>query len=108
MAMQVIRENSNGRELALARGLTFQIRLEENPTAGYRWQVVADAAPTCTLVGDSYEAPAGRAPGRPGLHSWTFRVQQAGKASIELIMRRSWESGAPPAKAFRVTIKAND
>jgi predicted secreted protein len=108
MAMQVFDESSNGREFKLAQGQTFQIRLEENPTSGHRWELVAGAAPTCTLISDSYDAPAGHVPGRPGLHSWTFRTHQAGKATIQLVMRRSWESGAAPAKAYRITLTAED
>lgn len=108
MVMQVFDESSNGREFTLAQGQTFQIRLEENPTAGYLWELAADAAPTCTLISDSYEAPAGHVPGRPGLHSWTFRTHQAGKATIQLVMRRSWESRAAPAKTYRITVTAAD
>jgi predicted secreted protein len=104
--MQVLTETANGREVSLARGETFELRLAERPTTGFRWRLVTDGAPTCSLVSDSYNAPKSVVPGRAGHHSWIFRIDHPGRATVELAACRSWEAGAPPAKVFRITVRS--
>jgi predicted secreted protein len=108
MRMEVLNESANGRDLILRRGETFEITLAERPTTGFRWKMVSDGAPTCVLVGDSFEAPTDRTPGRTGQHSWTFRVERSGRATIELAAVRSWDAQAPAARVFRLTVTASD
>jgi inhibitor of cysteine peptidase len=104
MPMKRFDEHANGQAIRLSRGETFAVRLEENPSTGFRWQIVTDGAPTCVLAGDAYRAAGKAMPGRPGRHTWTFRAERAGQATIELVSRRTWESHAPPAKVFRLTV----
>ncbi len=104
--LKVFNERAHGSEILLERGRTFRIRLEENRTAGFRWQIAAGAAPVCTLVDDTYEPPSASVLGRAGVHTWTYRVEQAGRAIVELDLRRPWDSDAPPAKSFRITVQA--
>ena len=54
--MLQIDESQNGREIELVTGETIEIRLSENPTTGYRWELKFSGAPTCTLVADHYES----------------------------------------------------
>ena len=103
---QAFDESANGRTIALRPGQTFTIRLTENPTTGFRWQVVSAGAPSCTLVADRVEPPDPQIPGRPGHRTWTFRVEHAGAAVIELAARRPWDPGAPAASSFRLDVSA--
>ena len=104
--LKVFNERAHGSEILLERGRTFQIRLEENRTAGFKWQIAAGAAPVCALVDDAYEPPRASVLGRAGVHTWTYRVEQAGRATVELALRRPWDSDAPPAKSFCITVQA--
>jgi predicted secreted protein len=106
--MEPLNESANGREIHLTRGATFEVRLQERPTTGFRWRLMSDGTPTCVLVGDAFEAPASRTPGSPGQHSWRFRAEHAGPAIIELASLRPWDQDAPPARVFRLTVTVAD
>src|SRR5574337_665542 len=69
-----------GRHIDLRLGQEIEVRLEANPTTGFRWQMV-HAAPAVldSLSGETY-APAPTAPGvvgGGGTVAWRFRVARA-------------------------------
>ena len=97
-------ESANGRTVDASPGDTVTIGLAETPTTGFRWHLVSDGAPTCELVSDVFETPRDGAPGRPGRHSWMFRVARRGEAAIELAARRPWEQAADAGTRFRVVV----
>ncbi len=104
--MRVFREDANGREITLSRGETFELYLEERPTTAFRWRLVNDGTPTCLLVRQSFQASQPAVPGRAGHHSWIFRIERPGRATIELIHCRSWETAASPTRSFRINVLA--
>ncbi len=106
--MPVLTELANGRHLELAVGDTFEIRLQERPTTGFRWQIVADGSPICTVMTDSFTPPRKNVPGQAGQHAWKLRVEGSGRATIELALRRQWEPDAAPAQVFRITVVGVD
>ena len=98
-------ESSNERDIELGVGEAFELRLPENPTTGFRWELVSNGGPACLLQGDHFE-PGDRTPGRGGMHVWQFRVAQAGLAiltlctSDHLSMRVSMPEGSGCAFTF--------
>jgi inhibitor of cysteine peptidase len=109
-------ERADRSEVDLRVGQVLEIRLPENPTTGYRWQVVRLGEPACTLRDDSFELPGGGAspeeparpgrPGRPGTHHWRIEAVQPGTGEIELASRRAW-GDQPAAKEFRLTARVS-
>lgn len=91
---QILRfdEQNSGATAKAALGQSLEIRLQENPTSGYRWHVVQAGEPVCKLLSDSFTAGL-EAPGQSGVHRWTFQTVAAGTASIRMIYRRAWETG---------------
>lgn len=92
-----------GRHIDLQLGQEIEVRLEANPTTGFRWQMVR-AAPAVldSLARDSY-APAPAAPGvlgGGGTVRWRFRAARAGQDSLRLVYRRPWEQDNAPAQTF--------
>ena len=96
-------EDANGKEVDLKAGQSFLLRLSENPTTGYVWRFVKigeveeNGAPICSILGDAFiPAREGSNPrvGAPGVHQWRFRADTAGKARVELQLRRGWEPGS--------------
>jgi inhibitor of cysteine peptidase len=70
-----------------------EVRLPENPTTGYRWQIASDDS-RLRLVDDRFEGA--QAPrGAGGVRVLVFEAVQAGSASLRLTKSRSWESGKP-------------
>jgi inhibitor of cysteine peptidase len=98
-----IGENSNGQTLEAAPGQTVEIRLEENPTTGFRWRMAQAGGPVATLSGDVFE-PGRQAPGQPGTHRWQFRVAAAGSGPVRFVYRRAWEEDSAAARVFTVTL----
>jgi inhibitor of cysteine peptidase len=98
-------ENANGSERILAVGDELALVLPENPTTGFRWELVSDGVPACRLEGDEYRSPSGL-PGAGGTHQWRFRATQAGIGTIELRYRRPWLKDA--AKTFRLAVRVRD
>ncbi len=102
--MLSIDEGFLGRTVDLAMGQVMELRLEENPTTGFRWSVVSDGAPACEVVASRFQAK-GTAPGRGGEHAWQFRAVRAGECDIELLYRRAWDQSAEPARVFKVRVR---
>lgn len=98
--------------IRVAAGAEFVIVLEANGTTGYQW-ALAGALPdgVVTHLSKDYEtdeAPRGNEPvaGAGGRERWRFRAVGAGQATIPLVLRRSWESGAPVDSArFQVVVE---
>jgi inhibitor of cysteine peptidase len=99
--MMVIDERANGRRVALGRGATMALRLDENPTTGYRWQVDSAGAPALAPAGDQYEPPPRPRPGAVGHHVWTFRAARAGSGVLQLSYRRRFGG---VGRTFTVTV----
>ena len=57
-------------------GERFTVSLQENPTTGYEWDMIA--GPGLALVGDEFVAPSpspSPLEGAGGTHSWVFRAE---------------------------------
>ena len=96
-------EQNHGQTVEADSGQEVEIYLQENPTAGFRWQVVQTGEPICTLVSETFD-PGRKAPGQAGVHSWKFKVVAEGTASIELVYRRSWDITAAAGHTFTLCL----
>lgn len=105
--MLQIDEQSDGQTVELRVGQQLEVRLAENRTTGFRWQLLNDGKPVCALVSSSFESPAG-VPGAGGTAHWLFQAAEAGAGTIELAYRRPWEAQATPAQTFRVRISVSN
>jgi predicted secreted protein len=104
--MQTVDERADGRRIDLPLGEVLEIRLEENPTTGFRWHLAAGGGPACVASGDSFEA-AGRRPGQGGQHVWRFRAAKPGEAAIELHYARAWQPGEPAGRRFGLRLRVS-
>ncbi len=105
--MQAITETDNGKMVDLTVGHMIELRLKENPTTGFRWQVGRDGAPACRIVADFIEPPTGvnpPMPGQGGTHVWRIEGVQAGTCEMTLAYARGWETDRPPAMTFHMNI----
>jgi inhibitor of cysteine peptidase len=94
----------NGREVVLAVGDAVVISLAENPTTGFRWDLVAKPEPACQLVKSTFE-PAMGPLGKGGTHRWQYQAVRSGTAEIALEYRRPWERNTPPAQTFKLSLR---
>jgi inhibitor of cysteine peptidase len=102
--MIVLRREDDTSQVALDDGATFAVRLPENATTGYQWQVTARPAGVELLADDLIPA-ADLRPGAGGEHEFRFRAGPAPAGSLVLELRRSWESDREPADTFSVQLR---
>ncbi len=94
-----------GRTLDARPGDLVVIRIEENLTTGYGWEVEPFADTVLALAESSYVEATDRAMGRGGMRSVRFVARAPGSQQVRLQLRRPWD---PPEKAieqFSVTIR---
>lgn len=104
MTAHMCTENFNGQTIEMTVGESLEIRLQENPTTGFRWQLIADDGAVCALISDAFEGPGGPL-GRGGEHGWLFKALEPGECDIEFHYRRRWMSAAKPVRTFRIHIR---
>ncbi len=90
---QLVTETDNGKCINLQNGETFYLKLKENPTTGYSWQlnlsqglsILSDEFTTDKFPGET-EVP----PGRGGTHLWEIKAVTPGSQQVKGIYKRPW------------------
>ncbi len=100
----LVDETFNGRTIDVTIGQTIEVRLPENPTTGFSWQLTSDGRATCVMTDDEFIAPVGP-PGKGGDHTWKFKATHAGESDVELGYRRRWESSSTASRTFKIHVK---
>lgn len=79
-------------------GQTVRVHLSSSPATGYVWML--EGEPTPTLRAEQDPGLGLSAMGTPrasaGLHTWGFRAQRPGTATLRFGYRRPWETSAAP------------
>ncbi|MBN1194172.1 MAG: protease inhibitor I42 family protein [Methanomicrobiaceae archaeon] len=101
--MITLGEKESGGVFDFETGRGFAIRLDENPTTGYRWALSVPEG----IVQDSegFEPPAEGLVGAGGVRTWTLHGETPGTYEITAEYRRPWETTGEPAMNFSVTIE---
>ena len=95
----------SGRTLDLRVGDGVKVTLAENPTTGYKWELLARPEPICVIVSDAYVAnTAVGTVGAGGVHNWDFRAVDKGTTTVSLAYRRPWEKDVAPVQTFVLTL----
>jgi inhibitor of cysteine peptidase len=92
--------------LALAPGESFEIRLPENPTTGYVWEVEPVPGAVAAVVREAFEQePADpRIVGRGGTKVFVFKAGLPGEGEVVLRLRRPWQRDVS-IDSFVLTVK---
>jgi inhibitor of cysteine peptidase len=94
-------EKDNGRTIEIAVGDLLIVRLNENPTTGYRWELVNTKG--LEVAGDRFESK-GDAIGAAGIRVFQFRANSLGRQELQLKNWRKWESDSSVIDHFDATI----
>ena len=105
--LRVTRDN-NGQLFEVRRGDVVEIRLEENATTGYEWELGSVDGEVLALERDEFVPPGDMAFGAPGMREVYLRAKTAGSALVRFKYRRQWESEAAAEDRFGVTISVKD
>lgn len=91
----------NGTSVTVTQGSQITLKLNENPTTGYTWEITADGL---TITGDKYEADAPGLVGGGGIHEWYITAGNPGTYVITGIYKRSWEETTGDEETFGITV----
>jgi inhibitor of cysteine peptidase len=97
----------NAKTVTAKVGDEVSVTLKENPTTGYEWNMVA--GPGLTAASDHFIAPSPAATpmmGAGGVHTWVYKVDQAGALTLAGTYARSWEPDSKSAAHFSLTVDA--
>ncbi|NPE28170.1 hypothetical protein HNV12_09395 [Methanococcoides sp. SA1] len=86
----VFSEDANGSEISLMAGDSIVLKLNENPSTGYLWELSLPEG--IMLVKDEFVGPDEPIPGAGGVHEWTLKAVSEGSYQINAIYMRSWEA----------------
>lgn len=105
---QVITETNNGTTISLEKGETFYLRLKENPTTGYSWQL--NLSQGLNNVSEKYyppESKEGEEPivGAGGVHQWEIKADSEGNQQVTAIYKRSWENETGTEDKFTLNVE---
>jgi inhibitor of cysteine peptidase len=108
MADHVLTSNDDGASVNARPGDRLVVRLEENPTTGYRWAVDEGEGSVLRLAGSDYEVEPAAGIGGGGHRVLTFDVTGAGAVTLGLKRWSQWEGESSVEERLRVTVKAKD
>ena len=94
----------DGGVVALRVGDRLVLRLDENPTTGYRWAMEAHDEEVVSLQHQEYRPFPHAAVGGGGQRSWTFIAHKAGTDTLQLKLWRAWEGESSITRRFTVTL----
>ena len=98
-----VTDANNGGSVSMQQANTLVVSLAGNPTTGYTWQV-DPANALLTQLGDPVYTPASAAIGASGTQTFRFQPTGAGATTLQMVYRRPWETGVPPAETFSVQV----
>ena len=76
--------------VSVHKGETFELRLESNPTTGYKWFIATPPDPAVVTGGDRrYDGPDGPGVGAGGHEVFTYRAVATGRTEIVMFYSRS-------------------
>lgn len=91
------------KSLTLTIGETFSIRLPEIPVTGYRWTLHITPESSVELLTDSFIQEAAHT-GGGGTRTFRLAAKEKGETSLNLILRREWESEKAPASEYKYAV----
>lgn len=81
-------ETNNNETVTLPAGSNVTIRLDENPTTGYSWNVTSSTG--LQYVNDTFIAPQTGLMGAGGVHVWECLAAETGTAEFSAIYMQPW------------------
>ena len=107
MTTKILTPSDSGTTIAARPGDEILLRLPENPTTGYRWQVDR-ASEHLVSIADAYQPDVPARIGSGGVREFQIRAEASGTVHLELTHRQAWEGEASVTERFTVTIEIGE
>lgn len=100
----VVDEEQNGATTSLDPGRTITIRLQENPSAGYVWDLTVTSG--LQVTNDTFypSDSSGSLVGAGGTRVWTITTVHPGEQKVKAIYKHPWEPVTGKETLFNMTI----
>jgi inhibitor of cysteine peptidase len=95
----------NGKTIELKAGDTLVIRLDENPTTGYRWAVERGGEGFFEPPRAEFIQNPDALTGAGGSRIFTFHALKPGKTSLAFKLWRAWQGEGSVTSRFGVDVK---
>ncbi len=105
MSEIVIVQADQGKTVETRQDDLIVIRIEENPTTGYRWEIGMVDQQIVEILDSDYLIASGGGIGSGGTRIFRFRAKSPGISPVQLRLRRSWEVEDALLKSFSVSIQ---
>jgi inhibitor of cysteine peptidase len=105
LAQGTYTSSDNGKAIEVKSGDTFTVKLDENPTTGYSWNMTAGNG--LQVVNDRYVPEATGLIGSGGYHEWTIKAVKAGTYALSGVYRRPWEPVTGSEQKYSLTVKVS-
>ena len=92
-----------GKSVSLAIGQRLSVHLSEQAGTGYSWITASDSTPLLKFEGSSVTSTA-TMPGAAEIQAMVYSAVAAGKGTLKIEYRRSWEKDQPPAETFSIAV----
>ena len=99
----LIGQDDNGQTVEAHHGDWIVIRLAENPTTGYLWELGEVQGEIIVFKGSDYTPDIPILTGSGGVRTFSFLAQSSGTVNVHLELKRSWEDTS--IETFDVTIR---
>jgi inhibitor of cysteine peptidase len=101
-------QSDNGKSYTVPPGAVFQLRLPENPTTGFSWNL--SVTPGLAVINDTYipDDATGKLVGSGGTHVWSLETIRPGEQVISGVYRRPWEPSGPAGTEFRLSLSVGE
>ena len=106
MAGLVLTEADTGSTHDVRRGETIELRLQENPSTGYRWSVDLEPADAGAIVGSQFVA-GGAGVGAAGSIAFEIMPSRPGVAQLRAELWRQWEGEASVTKRYSFALRVH-
>jgi inhibitor of cysteine peptidase len=97
-----LNSTSNGEIVTIPVGDRVLVRLAENPTTGYTWNVTSSRG--IAVISDTYTAPVTSLMGAPGYHEWILSPKTVDTYLFRTVSLRPWEGATPTDESYSLVI----
>jgi len=97
-----VNEKQNKATVNLGLNNTITLKLNENPTTGFQWNLTT--SPGLVVTADSYLPSAPQLMGSGGVRTWDMKAVQTGTQEVKAVYMRPWEPVTGNEITFSMTV----
>ena len=94
-------DTDNGNTISLTRNSVIKVRLNENPTTGFSWNI--SASPGIQVLSSSYLSSAPGRFGAGGTHTWVLKITGTGTQQFTGVYKQPWMPASRLDSTYKIS-----